>query len=130
MGGQNGTSPRETLAERVAITRARQAGLGHGTAGFHSTPPTMPPASWASLPMAPPSPASPPPPLRHCFYEGPHGRQPALLLKWRCIEQHWDGLIVVAAPDATGEGWAVVEMWTDSALLKPAHTEPGPETGR
>lgn len=31
---------RETLSERVAATRARQAGLGHGTAGFHGSPPT------------------------------------------------------------------------------------------
>ena len=49
----------------------------------------------------------------------PVRRQPALLLRWRNIEGHYDGLIVVAAPHEAGTGWAVVEMWAESGLLSP-----------
>jgi hypothetical protein len=126
MGGSREDFPRETLDERVANTRARQAGrpgpsesagqTGHSTAGFHRTPPP----SWGAPPTPPATPSSPLPLLRHCWYDGPFGRQPALLLRWRNISGHFDGLIVVAAPDQAGTGWAVVEMWTDAAMLSPA----------
>ncbi len=92
----------ETLAQRVANTRARSAGA----------------PSAVTPDPAPPGPASPPPPLKHAWYDGPHGRQPALLLEWRNIEGHYDGRICVAAPD--GDGWALVEMWVDGAMLAPA----------
>jgi hypothetical protein len=120
MGGKGDGLPRETLAERVATTRARQASSGHSTADLHGKRPDAP-ASWtAPPPMRPPS-ASPPPPLKHCWYDGgSYGRQPALLLKWRCIEGHYDGLIIVAAPSDDGSSWFVVEMWVDAALLSPA----------
>lgn len=131
---------RETLAERVANTRARHAehsaapntsgstaggsttggpGRGHGTADLHGKRPNAP-ASWTAPPAVPPTPTSPPPPLKHCWYDGPFGRQPALLVKWRCIQGHYDGLVILAAPDEAGTGWCVVEMWTDSALPSPA----------
>lgn len=93
------------------------ARTGHSTQGFHGKPP----ADWsAPLRDGPRAPAAPPPELKHCWYSGPHGRQPALLLRWRRVEGGHDGLIVVAAPDETGTGWAVVEMWVEAALLSPA----------
>lgn len=59
--------------------------------------------------------------MRHCWYDGgSYGRQAALLLKWRNVNGHYEGLIVVAAPDEDANVWTVVEMWTDSALLSPA----------
>ena len=58
-----------------------------------------------------------PPPTRHCWYDGPHGRQAALLLEWRRVGGGWSGRIAVAAPDPGG--WALVEMWVDAGLLAP-----------
>lgn len=112
---------RETLAQRVANTQSRQTGsnAGHGTADFHGARPKAP-ASWTAPPRAQPVPATPPPDLRHCWFHSPWGRLPALLLRWRCIDGHYDGLIVVAALEEDGQGWAVVEMWTSSSLLSPA----------
>ena len=98
----------ESLAERVASTRARQE---HGTQDLHGNRP----APWADALSESPSPAPSPPPVRHCFYEGPHGRQAALLLEWRRIGDRHDGRICVAAPDAGG--WALVEMWVDQGML-------------
>lgn len=97
------TSPerRETLAERVATTRARQAG---------SPPPQRPEPD--------PRDAEKPPVLKHAWYDGPRGRQAALLLEWRSIEGRFDGRICVAVPD--DDGWAIVEMWVDGAMLSPA----------
>jgi hypothetical protein len=43
-------------------------------------------------------------------------------VKWRNVAGHYDGLIVVAAPDETETGWAVVEMWVGSTLLSPAQS--------
>jgi hypothetical protein len=131
---------RETLAERVANTRARQAGqagqggsggLGHGTTGFHGTPPNSSTA-WTSTapagrPAGHPPPvhpsATPPAPVRPCWYESPWGRQPALLLQWRRDNagRHL-GLIVAAAPDETGAGWTVIRLWVDSAMLSPSRS--------
>lgn len=121
---------RETLAERTANTRARHAGTpartsdgtpaargSHSTADFHGKRP----ASWAMPPVDPPRPSSPPPPLRHCFYDaGTYGRQPALLLKWRSVSGSWEGLIVCAVPDETDGSWVVAEFWCASGLLTPA----------
>lgn len=124
---------RETLAERVATTRARQAGLGHGTTGFHGTPPSAS-SAWTSTssqgsPASPARPAGTPPdmspprtpaqPVRPCWYDGPWGRSPALLLQWRRGSSGYLGLIVVAAPDETGEGWTVIRLWVNAAHLTP-----------
>lgn len=126
MSHPGGSERRETLAERVANTRARQSAevagrpatqSGHSTADFHGKRP----ASWAMPPCNPVTPTSPPPPLRHCWYDGgTYGPQPALLLRWRQVDGHWEGLIVVVAPDETGTAWAVVEMWVSSRMLTAA----------
>ncbi len=95
-GGMNRrASPgrRDNLAERVATTRARQAGEVEQTAEVQ------------------------PPLLKHAWYGGPYGRQAALLLEWRNIEGRFDGRICVAVPD--DGGWAIVEMWVDGAMLSP-----------
>jgi len=86
----------ENLAERVAATRARQAG---------QEPQSVRPAETQ------------PPLLKHAWYDGPYGRQAVLLLGWRSIEGRFDGRICVVAPDA--DGWAIVEMWVDGAMLSP-----------
>ncbi|NPD05015.1 hypothetical protein HN031_10010 [Nocardioides sp. zg-1308] len=105
MAGGMTSGRRETLAERVANTRAREA--GHGVA--------------PERPVEHPAPREPPaPPVRHCWYDGPHGRQAALLLGWRQVEGRYSGRIVVAAPEP--DGWAVVEMWVDQGMLSPAGT--------
>lgn len=88
----------ETLAERVATTRARQAGERE------------PPEREQPPELTPPL-------LKHCWYDGPHGRQAALLLQWRNIQGRYDGRICLAAPD--DGGWAIVEMWVDGAMLSP-----------
>lgn len=95
----------ENLAQRVANTRAREAGINPDASPYAApTPPTIG------------SPA-PPPGVKHAWYDGPYGRQPALLLKWRNIQGRYDGLICVAAPD--GVEWALIEMWVDGAMLAP-----------
>jgi hypothetical protein len=123
MGSKDDAFGRETLAERVANTRARQASsttAGHTTADLHGKRPNAP-ASWTAPPPAPSTPAMPPPTIKHCWYDGPYGRQPALLLRWRRIAgDHYDGLIIVAAPDENGTSWVVIEMWTEASLLAPA----------
>jgi hypothetical protein len=63
------------------------------------------------------------PTTRHCWYDGPHGRQAALLLEWRRIGGGWSGRIAVAAPETVG--WALVEMWVDEGLLAPAAAATG-----
>ncbi|MCW2738161.1 hypothetical protein [Nocardioides sp.] len=96
-GGMNRrTRPERTenLAERVAATRARQVGEPKQAAEIQ------------------------PPLLKHAWYDGPYGRQAALLLGWRRIEDRFDGRICVATPD--DGGWAIVEMWVDGAMLSPA----------
>lgn len=121
MGKKDGAVPSETLADRVANTRARQAGhvaAGHGTADLHGKRPNAPAAWTASTPA--PSLPSTPPRLRHCWYDGPYGRQPALHLKWRNVSGHYEGLVILAVPDEEGAGWAVVEMYVDAAMLRPA----------
>lgn len=106
---------RETLAERVANTRAREAERQHGTHGFHGKRP----ADWADAlrdtPSAAPAPAAPA--VKHCWYNGPYGRQAALLLKWRGFDRSFHGRIAVAAPEA--DGWAIVEMWVKQRMLSP-----------
>lgn len=82
----------ETLAERVATTRARHSGEGE--------------------------PEVQPPLLKHAWYDGPYGRQAALLLGWRNIQGRYDGRICVVAPD--DGGWAIVEMWVEASMLSPA----------
>ena len=96
MGGRRPGHPRETLAERVAATRAREAGEQLAARTAEPTPPTV----------------------KHAWYDGPYGRQPALLLGWRNLSGRFDGRICVAAPDE--EGWVVTEMWVDAAMLSPA----------
>lgn len=132
--------PRETLAERIATTRARQAerdvdresdrgaptpsgarSAGHSTAGFHRQRPPSPPASWAPPPPVQSEPASPPPPIRHCWYRSSeHGPLPALLLKWRALgEGRFDGFICTVALDDQ-DGWMLTEMWVEASMLSPA----------
>ncbi len=88
----------ETLAQRVAETRSRADGQAAPTA------PAPDPAPHAV------------PAIKHCWYDGPHGRQAALLLEWRRVETGFDGRIAVAVPDSSG--WGLVEMWVDAALLE------------
>ena len=102
---------RENLAQRVANTRAREA--GHGTSDLHGKRP----ASWAGSLAESPQPATQVPPVRHCWYNGPHGRQAALLLEWRGGGGHYDGRIAVAALEP--DGWAIVEMWVSAGMLSP-----------
>ena len=64
--------------------------------------------------MADPDPV---PAIKHCWYDGPHGRQAALLLEWRKVGDGFDGRIAVAVPDTSG--WGLVEMWVDAAMLEP-----------
>jgi len=112
MAGGMTPGGRETLAERVANTTARQA--QHGTQDLHGKRP----ASWsAALSEQPASPATPPP-IKHCWYDGPNGRQAALLLEWRGGGGHYDGRIAVAAHEP-GEGWGIVEMWVGEGMLSP-----------
>ena len=106
----------ETLLQRVQNTRdneAARAAAAHGTAGFHGTRP----APWADA-LRDPAPAVEPPPIKHCWYDGPHGTQPALLLGWRNTGGHYDGRIAVAALEP--DGWAIVEMWVAQGMLRPA----------
>lgn len=84
---------------------------GHSTAGFHGKPP----ADWADALRD--RPALPPSLVKHYWYDGPDGRQAALLVKWRSIEGHYDGLIL--APVLEPGGWVVVEMWVEAAMLSP-----------
>lgn len=86
-------------------------GRGHSTQDLHGRRP----ADWADVLR---SDRSPVPNVKHCWYDGPHGRQAALLLEWRCIEGGYDGRIVVPAPEP--DGWAIVEMWVESGLLSQA----------
>lgn len=106
----------ETLAERVANTRAREADRQHGTHGFHGKRP----ADWSDVLKENPSPANPvpeTPTIKHCWYDGPYGRQAALLLEWRGFDGYFRGRIAVAAPEA--DGWAIVEMWVEQGMLSP-----------
>lgn len=105
----------ETLLQRVQNAREREAARArHGTAGFHGKRP----ADWADA-LGEASPAALPPPIKHCWYHGPHGSQPALLLGWRHLDGHYDGRIAVAALEA--DGWAIVEMWVEQGMLSPAY---------
>lgn len=67
--------------------------------------------------MTEPAPPASPPPIKHCWYHGPNGRQAALLLGWRQLEGRYRGRIAVAAPEP--DGWAIVELWVDQAMLSP-----------
>ena len=111
MAGGMTSGGRETLAQRVENTRARQS--GHGTADMHGKRP----ASWADSLAEPPRSAAPPP-IKHCWYDGPNGRQAALLLGWRQVEGRYSGRIAVACLEP--EGWIITEMWVDQAMLSPA----------
>ena len=112
MAGGMTPGGRENLAQRVENTRARQA--GHGTADMHGRRP----ADWAdALTANGPTPIAPPA-IRHCWYDGPHGRQAALLLGWRQVEGHYSGRVAVATLEP--EGWIITELWVDQAMLFPA----------
>ena len=111
MAGGMTSGKRETLAQRVENTRAREA--GHSTQDLHGKRP----ASWADSLTEPPPPVAPPP-IRHCWYDGPNGRQAALLLGWRQVLGRYSGRIAVATLEP--EGWIIVEMWVDQGMLSPA----------
>lgn len=106
-----GSGGEETLAERVAGTRARQ--MGHSTADLHGDRP----AGWFPGGTGEPAACVAPPPVKHCWYDGPHGRQAALLLEWRRLDGHYRGRIAVAALEP--DGWAIVEMWVEQGMLTP-----------
>lgn len=112
-GGMTPRGDHGTLEQRIAQTRANEAQQQHGTAGFHGRRP----ADWADAITSQP-PTVTPPPIKHCWYEGPHGRQAALLLEWRNINGLFHGRIVVASLEP--DGWAVVEMIVEQGLLTPA----------
>ena len=80
MGPRGDGFPRETLAERVANTRARKTGstLGHSTADAHGHPQPPRRLDHTARTAAPQAlPATPPPPLKHCWYDGEPLRPPA-----------------------------------------------------
>lgn len=111
----------ESLAQRIANTQAAEAARleQHGTAGFHGKRP----APWADvLRDAPPEAASTtptPPEMKHCWYDGPYGRQAALLLEWsQGVAGHRRGRIAVATFEP--DGWAIIEMWVEQDVLHPA----------
>jgi hypothetical protein len=112
MAGGMTSGGEETLAQRVANTRARQG--GHSTADLHGKRP----ASRADS-LQEPATAANPPSVRHCWYDGPNGRQAALLLGWRNVSGHYDGRIAVAAQEPS-VGWGIVEMWVSAEMLSPA----------
>ncbi|GAA5130654.1 hypothetical protein GCM10023339_61480 [Alloalcanivorax gelatiniphagus] len=116
MAGGMTPGGRETLVQRVENTRADEASrrAEHGTAGFHGRRP----ADWADALAGKAEPASRPPDVKHCWYDGPHGRQAALLLGWRQLDGYYSGRIAVAAPEP--DGWAIVEMWVEQGMLAPA----------
>lgn len=87
---------------------------GHSTADLHGTRP----APWADALSETLPRAAPAPPIRHCWYDGPHGRQAALLLEWRPVGGLFHGRIAVAALEP--DGWAIVEMVVEQGLLSPA----------
>lgn len=116
MAGGMTSGGRETLAERVANTRAREAERQHGTHGFHGKRP----ADWADVlkdDLPSPTPAPLAPAIKHCWYNGPYGRQAALLLEWRGFDGYFHGRIAVAAQE--GDEWAIVEMWVEQGMLSP-----------
>lgn len=90
---------REPLAQRIANTKA--------AAERQLAPRVLEPVDPDAVPA-----------IRHCWFEGTHGRQAALLLEWRVTAGAWRGRIAVAAPDAGG--WVLVEQWVEAAMLTPA----------
>lgn len=85
------------MADRVARTRANTE---------RATPSTEGPV--------------PPPVVKHCWYDGPHGRQPALLLRWGkpTPASSWRGYIAVPVLDDAGN-WDLVTMWVSAGMLQP-----------
>jgi hypothetical protein len=96
---------RETLAQRVANTHARQGA------------PATPAADAGSI-HSDGSGADSPPPVKHCWYGGPHGRQAALLLEWRNRAGTSHARIAVALPHPD-HGWGLAELWVEAGLLSP-----------
>lgn len=113
-GGEHGT-----ILERVQATSANEAARaagGHSTADLHGKRP----ADWADVlrDRRANNEQATPPPIKHCWYDGPHGPQAALLLEWRGGDGHYDGRIAVATLEP--DGWAIIEMWVEQGLLRPA----------
>jgi hypothetical protein len=98
MAGGIGTGG-ESLAQRIANTKANtERQLARHELGYSGD-------------------AGGAPSIRHCWYDGPHGRQAGLLLEWRASTGIWRGRIAVAAQDDSG--WALVEQWVDADMLTP-----------
>lgn len=96
-GGMNrGGRDRETLAERVAQSRAREA-------------------TQAERPST--SSSSPAEQVKHVWVDVASGRHAGLLLEWRRWEGGWRGRVLHPVKDVNG--WAVVEEWLDASLLQP-----------
>ncbi len=76
----------------------------------------------AESPTVSPSGPRPAPPgtpaLRHCWVDGPCGRQPGLLLTWRQGPGGWQGRVVHPVEETAG--WVVVEEWLPATLLSAA----------
>ena len=86
----------------------------HGTAGAHGKRPK----AWAGSLVEPPK----LPVVRHCWFDGPYGRQAALLLGWRQIDGVYYGRIAVAVLQS--DGWIIVEMAVPAKLLTPSTLRP------
>jgi len=102
-GGRSRDSDHGTLADRLARTRAnteRETARAEGVTHPHEGPT--------------------PPPVKHCWYVGPDGRQAALLLDWRKVSEHsaWEGYIAVARP--VDDGWGLVTIWVGAGMLEQA----------
>lgn len=89
----------ESIAERVARTKAAKAAEEEQATRLADHPEDVPA-------------------VRHCWYDGPHGRQATLLLEWRNRAGTWCGRIMVAQLE--DDGWVMASLWVDGAMLEPA----------
>lgn len=69
------------------------------------------------------APAPGAPPGRHVWVvdaPGHPGRWPGLLVEWRRRSPGWEGRVVYAIPEPTGEGNRAIERWLPASCLSPA----------
>jgi hypothetical protein len=62
------------------------------------------------------TPAPEPAPVKRCWVNDEHGRQPGLLLEWRRTAAGWQGRVV--HPVLHSSGWVVVEDWISAEALE------------
>lgn len=63
---------------------------------------------------------------RHCWVvdsPGHPGRWAGLLVEWRRVRDGWQGRVVYAVPEPTGDGTRLVERWLDSGYLRAEHLD-------